>query len=79
MLWECGECGDRVVRRDAPLVCGECGTAGAVFVAAERGLEGAVDSDDLREAWVRVGVMQASASRRSAFAPGSLPVGFAES
>jgi hypothetical protein len=79
MLWECSECGDRVIRRGAPLVCGECGTAGPVFVAAERGLEGAIDSDDLREAWVRAGVMQASASRRPTFARGSLPVNFAAS
>jgi hypothetical protein len=60
-------------------MCGECGTAGPVFVAAERGLEGAIDSDGLREAWVRVGGMQASASRRHAFATGAHPVSFAAS
>jgi hypothetical protein len=64
MLWECGECGERVVRRSAPLVCGECGMAGAGFVAAERGLEGATDADDLRDAWIRAGMMRASASRQ---------------
>jgi hypothetical protein len=79
MYWECSECGERVVRRNAPFVCRGCGTAGPIFVAAERGLEEADDSDDLRDAWVRIGVMRASASRRSAFASGDHGVGSARS
>jgi hypothetical protein len=71
MYWECSECGDRVMRRSAPIVCRECGTAGPIFVAAERGLDEISDSDDLREAWVRIGMMRASASRRSAFESGA--------
>jgi hypothetical protein len=59
------------MRRSAPIVCRECGTAGPIFVVAERGLEEAIDFDDLRDAWVRAGMMRASASRRTAFASGS--------
>ena len=68
MFWECSECGERIVRRNAPFVCRECGMAGPVYVPAERGIDEETDADDLRDAWLRIGMMRASASRRSAFA-----------
>lgn len=70
MFWECSECGARVMRRNAPMVCRECGMAGPLFVAADRGIEEESDSEDLRDAWVRAGMIRASGSRRSAFASG---------
>ena len=52
------------MRLDAPVVCPKCGTAGPIFVAAEGDIEEASDSDDPRDAWVRIGMMRASASRQ---------------
>lgn len=31
-FWECSECGGRIEQRRPPVVCAECGTAGAIFV-----------------------------------------------
>ncbi len=39
MRWECSECGCRVERPRPPAVCRSCGTAGALFVEADGGIE----------------------------------------
>lgn len=61
MFWECSECGGRIERARAPVICSECGTAGSVFVESRPGLEGAPESEDLRDAWLRVGLERAVA------------------
>ena len=55
MIWECSECGEHVVRLRPPTVCGECGTAGAVFVRADE-TELAREPDNLSAAWLRAGM-----------------------
>ena len=39
MRWECTECGCRIERPRPPAVCRSCGTAGAIFVEADTGIE----------------------------------------
>jgi hypothetical protein len=58
MWWECNECGGHVHRGSRPVVCPECGTAGAVFLSAEpdEPLAGDPDGDGLRSVWFRAGV-----------------------
>lgn len=55
MLWECSECGHHVVRLRPPIVCGECGLAGAVFVRADE-TEPAQEPNNLSAAWLRAGM-----------------------
>ena len=50
MHYECSECGARLERDRAPLVCYECGTAGAIFVPFDPG-----DDEDARLAWIERG------------------------
>ncbi len=52
MRWECSECGARVERPHRPRLCRCCGTAGVIFVEAERSLEGDLDAETLYEAWL---------------------------
>ena len=58
MWWECSECGDHIERPRTPIVCRECGTAGAIFVPADLPdpMIGDPDADDLRAAWLRAGL-----------------------
>jgi hypothetical protein len=58
MWWECSECGGRLERARPPAVCRVCGTAGAIFVPAEVGLELEPDAESLRDAWLRRGLDQ---------------------
>lgn len=60
MLWECSECGHHVERPRPPAVCRSCGTAGAIFVEAEPGIEGDPDADSLRSSWIRIGIDEAA-------------------
>jgi hypothetical protein len=55
MRWECIECGCRIERPQPPPVCRSCGTAGAVFVEAERSFETDPDAESMFEAWTRRG------------------------
>ncbi len=61
MWWECSECGDHVERERAPVLCRECGTAGAIFVPTEIDdpLAGDPEADGLRAVWLRAGLDQA--------------------
>ena len=60
MWWECSECGGIVRRADAPAVCPECGTAGAIFMPADPddAVGGDADGGRLRAVWLRVGLEQ---------------------
>lgn len=55
MLWECSECGEHLVRFRPPIVCRECGIAGAVFVRADE-TEPAQEPNNLNAAWLRAGM-----------------------
>jgi hypothetical protein len=55
MTWECSECGECVTRFRPPLVCRDCGMAGAIFVRADEA-EISRESDNLRAAWLRAGM-----------------------
>ena len=63
MIWECSECGEHVVRSRAPVVCGECGTAGVTFVRADE-TEPSYERENLTAAWLRAGRERAVASAR---------------
>jgi hypothetical protein len=58
MWFECSECGGHVHRPAAPVVCPECGLAGAIFTPAKPEDLTADDSDGdgLRASWLRVGL-----------------------
>jgi hypothetical protein len=57
MWFECSECGGHVNRPSAPVVCPECGVAGAIFVLADPDdLTAAETGDDLRSGWLRAGM-----------------------
>jgi hypothetical protein len=58
MWWECSECGGHVEGARAPALCGECGTAGVIFVPAEIDDASAAQSDaeSLRAVWLRAGL-----------------------
>ena len=60
MWWECGECGGYVERARAPVLCRECGTAGATFVPADVDdpFVGDPDADSLRAVWLHTGLKQ---------------------
>lgn len=62
MRWECSECGGFTTRDRRPVRCGECGTAGVIFVEAEVANEDELEGDDLRARWLQVGLDQASAA-----------------
>ena len=55
MIWECGECGEQIIRQRPPAVCRECGTAGAAFVRADE-TEPTREPDNLHAAWLRAGM-----------------------
>ena len=55
MIWECCECGECVARHRPPVICRECGTAGATFVRADE-TEPARERDTFRAAWLRAGM-----------------------
>lgn len=55
MIWECSECGEHVTRARPPIVCQDCGTAGAIFVRADEA-EPAREPDNLHAAWLRAGM-----------------------
>jgi hypothetical protein len=57
MTWECSECGECVTRSRPPMVCRDCGTAGAVFVRADES-ELSREPENLRAAWLRAGMEQ---------------------
>ena len=63
MIWECSECGEQFTRPRAPVVCGECGTAGTTFVRADQ-TDPVYEPDNLAVAWLRAGMDRAVASRR---------------
>ncbi len=56
MRWECSECSAHVERPRAPSLCRACGTAGAIFVEAEMGIEGDPDADSILASWTQRGV-----------------------
>jgi hypothetical protein len=58
MWWECSECGGHLNDEAAPMVCPECGTAGAIFMSVESDdpLMGDSDGAGLRAKWLRVGI-----------------------
>lgn len=58
MWFECSECGGHVHRPAAPVVCPECGMAGAIFTTAdpEDLTIDDSDGDGLRARWLRVGL-----------------------
>jgi hypothetical protein len=60
MWFECSECGGQIHRPSAPVVCPECGTAGAIFMPADPDDLTAADADGdgLRASWLRVGLEQ---------------------
>jgi hypothetical protein len=55
MRWECSECGSRVERPRPPNICRTCGTAGAIFVEADGGIEGDLNADSVLDAWLQQG------------------------
>jgi hypothetical protein len=62
MWWECSECGGHLERSRAPVVCGECGTAGVIFVPVDMSsIAGAPEADSLRAIWLRAGFEQVRA------------------
>lgn len=62
MWWECSDCGEQVERARAPVVCGECGTAGVIFmpVDVDDPITGRPESDGLRAVWLRAGLEAAA-------------------
>lgn len=66
MWWECSECGGHLERDRPPVVCRDCGTAGAIFVAVDvpDPVCGDPDADDRRALWLRAGM-----ARRPAWGP----------
>lgn len=60
MIWECSECGERVLRHRPAMVCSECGIAGVTFVRADE-TEPLHEVDNLRAAWLRAGMERGSA------------------
>ena len=66
MWWQCSECGGHVEQSRAPVQCGECGTAGAIFVPVDMGhaIVGDPDADSLRSVWLRAGLEQARTGLR---------------
>lgn len=65
MWFECSECGDQVEHARAPVVCGECGTAGVIFtpVDVEDPIIGKPESDGLRAVWLRAGLAEEGGRR----------------
>jgi hypothetical protein len=61
MWWECSECGGHNECAPAPVVCGECGTAGVFFapVDLDDPVVGDPEADSLRTVWLRAGLEQA--------------------
>lgn len=61
MWWECSECGGHVECARAPVVCRECGTAGAIFVSVDVDdpVTGDPEADSLRAVWLKAGIDQA--------------------
>jgi hypothetical protein len=66
MWWECSECGACVARARPPAVCRTCGVAGAIFVAAERGLELDPEADSLKCSWLLQGLARAAGAAAGA-------------
>lgn len=64
MWWECSECGGHIERHRAPAQCGECGTAGTIFVPIDIDdpIAGDPEADSLRAVWLRAGLDQARSS-----------------
>ena len=60
MWFECSECGSHVLCPNAPVVCPECGVAGAIFMHADPDEIAGADSDGdgLRTRWLRAGLEQ---------------------
>ena len=56
MCWECSECGGHVMRHRPPIVCPECGTAGATFVEADPELQEEGEHSFGRASWLRRGL-----------------------
>ncbi len=58
MWFECSECGGHVLGQAAPVVCPECGVAGAIIRSADPDDLAARDSDGdgLRASWWRAGL-----------------------
>jgi hypothetical protein len=56
MRWECTECGCRLERPRPPAVCRSCGTAGAVFVEADGGIEEDMEADSMFDSWLLHGM-----------------------
>lgn len=66
MRWECSECGCRLERPRPPAVCRFCGTAGAIFVEAEPGLEDDAEAESLYDLWIHTGMEMEHARDRAA-------------
>jgi hypothetical protein len=72
MWWECSECGARTERVRRPVLCADCGIAGAVFVATSSGGIDDFEPDDLRAAWLLGGIERARGAPLRA-RPGAAP------
>lgn len=60
MTWECSECGalkDGPARM--PVACGECGTAGVIFVPADEYDASTAAPEGWRAAWLAAGLSAA--------------------
>jgi hypothetical protein len=58
MLWECSECGAQLPGARKPVRCGECGTAGGLFVEIDDDPEFG-SAENLRAYWLQAGLEQA--------------------
>ena len=67
MRWECCECGSVVERHRPPVLCPECGTAGATFVEAEGPGRFPELGDNLRDLWLQMGLERSAGEVRSPF------------
>lgn len=71
MWFECSECGGHINRHAAPVVCPECGVAGAIFLPADPDELNAGDWEGqrARRTWLRAGFERSAARTRSAARP----------
>lgn len=63
MWWECSECGERIERHRAPLLCKGCGTVGVIFVAAKPEFD-EPEAESRTAAWMSLGLERARSSSR---------------
>lgn len=66
MRWECTECGCRIERPRPPAVCRSCGTAGAIFVEADTGIEADLEAETMFDSWLLHGMNHHKPPHRAA-------------